>query len=289
MGSFASAALAQIYGNVNVSAGTPVSAVNASATIRYQGLSSTTRAKMRAEASTTRAANIEARQENMMQRETASADKEISARIDSLNNLIAKINGIKNVSATDKTTITASVQNEIAVMTSLKTKIDADTGTTTLRDDLKSITGDYRVYALIEPQIAILTAADRINQIISLMTIMQNKLQTRISALQSAGKDTSSLTSIMADITAKMADAQTQGSAAITATASLTPDQGNAAVAASNTAALKTGRADIKAGNTDLQAVRKDMETVLKGIRSLTPKGGISATTTVSATTSVTQ
>ncbi|MBU6370502.1 MAG: hypothetical protein KGH93_02015 [Patescibacteria group bacterium] len=276
------AASAQIYGDVNANITTSV--VNASATAEFQGSSSTTRAEMRTKASSTRAANMEARQANMMQREMTTADTEITNRINSLNNLIAKVNAMAKVSSSDKASITATIQAEINAMTSLKAKVDADTGTTTLRTDLKSITGDYRVYALVEPQIAILAAADRINQIVSLMTTVETKINARIAALQSAGIDVSAFASTTADISAKLGDAGVQSSAAVSATASLTPDQGNATVAASNAAALKTGRADIKAGNADLQAVRRDMEAAIIGIRKITPRGGLHATTTASTT-----
>lgn len=257
-------------------------AINASTTARFRNLSSTTRLQMEENASSTRAANIA----SMMQKAIVDADKEITARINSLNNLISKIESIKNVSDADKANIASTTQNEIATLTALKAQIDSDTSTTTMRDDLKSITGDYRIYALIEPQIEILTAADRINQIVSLMTIVENKLQARIAQLQSSGVDTSSLSSAMSDIASKIADATSQAGNAVSSTASLVPDQGNATVAASNAVALKAARADIKTGNSDLQTARKDMNTVLSGIRSITPRESATTSTTVSGTSS---
>lgn len=282
----------QIYGNVNVSVTAPSAAIGASTTVRFERTNATTSARiqMRAEASSTRSVNIAARQAQqaaMMQKILTTANTEITARINSLNDLISKINSIKNVSAADKASITLTTQNEISTMTALKAKIDTDTGTTTLRADLKSITADYRIYALIEPQLEILTAADRIDQIISLMATVQTKLQTRITALQSAGKDASALIATLADVSAKITDAQTQSSSAVSLTASLTPDQGDATVAAANAAAIKSARADIKTGNSDLQAAYKDLNSIVFGIKGLTPKASLSATTTVSASTTV--
>lgn len=248
-------------------------AANASATVRLGKFSSTTRAE-----------NVAARQAQAIQRMLTIADDQITARINSLNNLISRIQSIKNVSDADKASITSTIQSEITTLTSLKAKIDADTSTTTLKTDLQSVTADYRVYALVEPQIRILAAADRVNQIVSLMTVMENKLQTRISSLQSSGVDTSSLASSMSDIASKLADATTQAANAVSSTASLVPDQGNTAVAASNTAALKAARADIKNSNSDLQAVRKDMNNLLFGIRKITPRKGTISTTTASTT-----
>jgi len=247
------------------------SAQTANTALRFKGLSTTTRATMRAEASSTRAENMATREAAMIQKGIADADKAISMRITSLNNLLSRIESIKNVSAADKATIASTTQSEIDAMTALKTKIDADAATTTLRDDLKSITANYRVYALVEPQIQILAAADKINQIISLMNTVESKLQARITALP-AGANIASLSSAMSDIIAKIADAQTQAAAAVSKTATLVPDQGNAATASANTTALKGARADIRVGNSDLKTVRKDMNDVVSGIRKLVPK-----------------
>ena len=248
-----------------------------------------TPARLRNFSTTTRAANMAARQATMIQKGMTRGDNMIGARITSLNDLLTKIEAMKNVSDTDKASITTTVQNVIASLTSLQSKIASDTSTTSIKADVSSITADYRIYALVQPQISILAAADRINQIVSLMSVVESKLQTRITALQSSGVDTSSLTSAMSDIASKITDATTQATNAVSSTASLTPDQGNATVAASNTASLKAARTNIKTGNTDLQAARKDMNAVLLGIRSLIPKTGMLRTingTTTAPTTS---
>lgn len=242
--------------------------------------STTTRVQIRERASSTRAL----KNASAIQKAIADADKMINGRINSLNNLLTKIQSTKNISDADKAMIASTTQNEIATMTALKSKIDADTSTTTIRADLKSITADYRVYALVEPQIRILAAADKINQISSLMTATESKLQTRITALQSAGKDVTSLNSMISDMTAKITDAGTQASAAVSKTATLVPDQGNKTIADANLAALKIARADIKTGNSDLQTAKKDAENILKGVRKLTPRNGMTATTTASST-----
>lgn len=251
--------------------------------------STLTKAEMKAQANSTRIANLAARQAQTMQKLTADADKQITNRINSLNDSISKIEAIKNISTTNKATIASTTQNEIDSMNALKTKIESDTSTTTLKDDLKSITVDYRVYALIEPQIRILSAADRINQIISLMNTMETKLQARISTLQSSGVDTSSLVSIMSDITTKIADSETQAAAAITKTSSLTPDQGNTATATANSAAIKGAKADIRVGNSDLQTARKDMNNIVSEIRKLVPKGSENTTSSQASSTQTAQ
>ena len=197
----------------------------------------------------------------------ARGDKEIQARIDSLNQLNARVSGLKNVSAGEKANIASEVSTETASLTTLKAKIDADTDVTVARTDVKTITADYRIYALVMPQMHIAAAADRVGTIGAMMTALQPKLQTRITAAQTAGHDVTALNAAYADITAKVADANTQATNANSAVASLVPDQGNATVAASNKAAVEAARADLKNATNDLKAARADIKTITEGLK----------------------
>ena len=106
-------------------------------------------------------------------------------------------------------------------MNSLATQITADgNSTTSLKTDIQSITGSYRIFALIIPQGAIEAATDRIMTIVSDMTTIGTKLQARIGSSASA-----SVTSALADYNAKIADANTQAQAAASKISSLTPDR----------------------------------------------------------------
>ena len=214
----------------------------------------------------------------------ARSDTAISARIDALNKRLARINAMQKVSDAEKASATAEVQTQISDLTALKVKIDADTDGATARADAKTITGDYRIYALIIPQMSIIASADRISTLVGIATTLQTKLQTRITDAQNAGKNVTALQAAMTDMTAKLSDATTQGQNANTGVASLSPDQGNATVAASNKTALVASHADIMAGVTDLQAARKDIATIVAGLKAL---GTIKASSSTSATTTV--
>jgi hypothetical protein len=211
----------------------------------------------------------------------AKSDTAITKRLTSLATLNTKVQALKNVSATEKTNISNNIQTNISGLTSLKAKIDADTDVTVAATDAKTITGSYRIYALVIPQGYIASSADRVDTIDGLMTTLSAKLQSRITAAQSAGKNVTSLQASLTDLNAKVADSNTQAATAQSGVASLTPDQGNKTVLASNTAALKASRADIKTASADLKTARQDAKTIVDGVKS----DGV----TVSATTSVTQ
>lgn len=210
------------------------------------------------------------------------ADTEIDRRIQALTDLNTRIQAMQKVTDTFKSGVSASITNEINTLTALKAKIDADTDAATLKTDVQSITGSYRVFALVLPQGRIAAAADREVELVSMMSTVGAKLQARIQAAQQAGATTTSLTAALTDMAAKLQDAQKQAEAAVTASASLTPDNGDKAKMASNQAALKEARADIVVAQKDLAAARKDVATITSGLNKLNGSVHASSTTQVS-------
>lgn len=240
----------------------------------FAATSTTPRAGMRRNATST--AEAMANQEaKMVQR----AGTEISARVKAMNDLIARVGNMKNVASDTKSILEDTVQSEISELTSLGQKIQSDTSSTTLKDDLQSITRSYRIYALVIPQSQITATADRAITLANSMTTLGTNLATRIAQAQAAGKDVSSLQSTLSDFDAKVADAKAQAQAAITKVAGLKPDQGNQTLLQANTAALKDARTKVQAANKDLVAARKDAGTITKGLRAISPKSSSSTAT----------
>jgi len=213
------------------------------------------------------------------------ADQEITRRISALDALSTRVNAMVKLSASDKTSLSTTIQSQITLMNQLQTQIAADAAansTTSLKADIQSITKSYRIFILVIPQGAIEAASDRVMTVAGMMTTLSGKLQTRITAAQSAGADMSTSVSALADLNAKVADAQTQSQAAVTEVASLQPDNGVASVEASNTAALKDARSKIQAAQQDLIAARTDAGTIVKALIAV----NATASTTVTASTS---
>jgi hypothetical protein len=211
------------------------------------------------------------------------ADQELTRRISNLNSASTRDGDMKNLSASEKTSLQASISTEIGNLTGLKAKIDADTDATVLKTDVKSITNDYRVYMLVLPQGRIAAATDRVGTIVSEMQQLGTKLQARITTAQTAGKNVTAAQSAYTDMQAKLTDANTQAQAALSETQSLQPDQGNATVQASNTAAIKDALSKLKTAQSDLKAARADIKTIMDAV-----KGTGGASVNASSTTSVT-
>ena len=215
-----------------------------------------------------------------LQKIITKADADIAVRITALNELDARVQTMKNVSSAQRTTFSAEVQTDTAGLTALKAKIDADTDPSTALADAKTIFTAFRIYALFIPQGWILASADRIATVAGLLTTISTHIQERISADQTAGKDVTTLTAVLADMNAKIADATTQSTSAQAGVSSLVPDQGDKATMIANHTALVTARATIKKATTDLEAARKDVTTLMQGLRVL--EGNAPAATTTS-------
>jgi seryl-tRNA synthetase len=211
-------------------------------------------------------------------------DAEINARIKSLNNLITRISGMKNLSDAQKAELTASLQAQISSLTTLKAKIDSGTATSSLSTDIKSITQGNRVYALVMPKTEVLAAVDRLNTLIASLKTIAGKLQTRITEAQGKGVDVGSSTAKLADLNAKLTDATTQAQNAQAAVINLTPDNGDQSVIDSNKAALRTANTALKAAEKDVKIAGNDSREIVKtlGIHIDTQ---VTASTTASTTT----
>jgi hypothetical protein len=193
------------------------------------------------------------------------ANQEITRRIASLNALNSRVNAMQRISASDKSSLSSTIQAQISAMNSLQTKIEADANSSSsLKADVQSITASYRIFALIIPQGAIDAAADRAMTIVSDMTTVGAKLQARVSALGNSASAT--VISALADFNAKVADAKTQAQAAVSEISGLTPDQGNQTQMQANTSALKDARSKIQAAQKDFVAARQDAATIVKAL-----------------------
>jgi chromosome segregation ATPase len=214
----------------------------------------------------------------------ARAHSELQRRVDSLNAVNTRIQGLQEVTATFKQSLQNAVQTQISAFQALDAKIQADTDAATLKTDVQSITQSYRVYALVLPQIRIAAAADRAIAIVAMMQTLGTKLNARIQAAGTAGANVTALQTALNDLATKISDANTQAQASVTTTASLAPDNGDTTKMASNTAALKQGRTSLTTVGTDLKAARADIATIIKGLKAIGP---INTGATASSTTSV--
>lgn len=201
------------------------------------------------------------------------ANQEIDRRLKLLGNLSDRLEGAVKVTGETKASILANLEAQINALVALKAKIKAETSTTTLREHIKSITGSYRIFALVAPKASIAAYADRLNVLAGQMTDLGVKLQARIDA--ATGIDKSAAIAAMADFNAKVAEAKLDIKAALDLVAPLQPDNEDAAIAASNRAKLQEAKAKLEEARRGLEAARED----ISAIRNALPKVRMNATT----------
>ncbi len=209
------------------------------------------------------------------------ANQEINRRLQGLQALATRIQDMQKLSGTEKDNLASSIQAQETELTALQTKVAADTDLPTLRTDLQSITKSYRIYLLVIPQGAITAATDRVLTIVDNLSIIATKLQTRITAAQSAGSDVAALQTSLTDLSTKVSDAQTQAQTAVAEISGLTPDQGDPTKLQANTQMLKDARSKLKTAMSDLQAARQDAVSIVKELKAM---GGIGTTATTTST-----
>jgi hypothetical protein len=214
---------------------------------------------------------------------TTRADAEITRRINALNALAGRINEMTRLSATDKTNLSTSIAGQVTAMNTLQAQITADAAannTSSLKTDVQSIASSYRIFILVLPQGSIEAASDRVLTIVGTMNDLSAKFSTRISAAQAAGNDVTAANASLADMNAKVSDANTQATAAASEVVSLTPDNGNATIEASNTAALKDAHSKILAAQQDFLTARADALAIIQDLAGFKVSVGAAATAT---------
>lgn len=214
------------------------------------------------------------------------AGQEIDRRIAGLNKLLTSIGEMKRVSDADKTSINTNIQAQITSLTDLRAKIAADTDLMALKEDVKSITESYRIYALVIPKGHVLATSDAIATAINSLTDIGTKLQARISEAQAAGKDVTDLQSLVSDFTMKIADAKVQVQNTMSAVSPLVPDMGDKTKADANKAALQLAKTSLKTANQDLKGARLDANKIMTALKKLkiSPKATSTPATTATST-----
>ncbi len=188
-------------------------------------------------------------------------DRLTTDRITALANLQARITGAKKLSDAQKAAFSATISTNTASMVALKAKIDADTDVSVLTADIHSIFTDYRIYAIVKPQIGMAAGADAMGVNVTDFATLSAKLQTRIDALVD-GSTKSQAQAALNDMNAKVADAKTNADAAFAEIANLAPDHGDVTIKAANKAAVADAHTKMQIRRDDMSHAHADIKTI---------------------------
>ncbi|HUC79212.1 MAG TPA: hypothetical protein VMQ58_03140 [Candidatus Saccharimonadales bacterium] len=135
------------------------------------------------------------------------AVSEIGQRLTTLNNLDVQVSQSTKLNSTDKSLLSTEIQGEIDGLSSLKTKLLADTTVPQANSDEASIFSVYRVYALMIPKVAVLSMADNQQNIEVKLTTLSQNLQIKISTAKTAGKNTTTVSSQLVTMNSSISSA----------------------------------------------------------------------------------
>ncbi len=193
-----------------------------------------------------------ARLQNIITRGT----NEINRRLTTLNALSSKISGAQKLSSSDKAALTTEVTNEINGLTTLKTKLAADTDVTTAASDAQGIITDYRVYLLVVPQVNLVRTADDQQVAEGKLTTLAGKLASRVNSSSSTA-----IQNDLSDMNSKISTAQNLSSSVETTVLGLTPS-------GYTTGELSSYRDQLKTAQNDIQAAATDAKTIIASLKS---------------------
>lgn len=203
------------------------------------------------------------------EKQRAIGEREIDRRVEALAALITRVGDLKRLNADAKTSVVTSLTAQGQALTALKAKIAADTDEATLKADVKSVTDAYRVFALVIPQGRIVVMADTEVYVSDALLTLGAKLDARLKAAQTAGKDVTALGAQLTDLGTKATDAKTQAQAAIALIANLQPDGGDKTKMEANLKALNDARAKLKLGRDDIAAARQDAIKIVNALKEM--------------------
>lgn len=195
------------------------------------------------------------------------AMQEVERRAAALEKTAARLKTMKRVSEEQKNALQSAIQSQLDALASLKDKILADADLSALRTDAQSIDNSYHLFALALPQSATIAAADRALSLADTMTVLGDKLETRIQEAETIGKNVAPLKTALTEYRSKVADAKTRAQSAIDQVENLTPDQGDKTKMAANLLALKEARTQIQQAQQDFVAARKAAKAIVQELR----------------------
>ncbi|MET4783429.1 hypothetical protein [Glaciihabitans sp. UYNi722] len=191
----------------------------------------------------------------------AAGASKTSQRIASLHTTIGKATANAGLTASDRSTILKTLNSDLTGMTTVATKIAADTTSAQAAADYKTIFSTYRVYAVGLPQARFAAAADSMTTTLPKLGATEKRLSALLAG-KDASKSTAALQADLSDMTAQIAKAASASSGVAASVLAVTPAQydSNHAVLSAAKQSVLTARAAVKQAHADALAVRSALK-----------------------------
>ena len=170
-----------------------------------------------------------------------------------------RINGAADLTAADKSALLGIESSDASGLTALDTTIQGDTTLEEARTDCKKIVSGYHVYALFDPQVHLVIAADAISGANTKVSALATQLQQKLD-----GNTNPAVKAALADLAKHVAGSESAVTGVSSSVLALTPSgyPGNKPTLQTAQKSLTTARADLKQARTDIDTIRDALKTV---------------------------
>lgn len=186
----------------------------------------------------------------------------IDRRATALDRLSGRIASDTSLTDGHRSTLDGIVSNARSAMSTLRPQVEADADAASLRTHCESVVKDYRVFALVAPQVHITRGADAASAAVSRLADAESKISDAIATAKAAGKDTAQAEADAATFSAAIDKVESDVSGLADSVLAITPADYNADshVLDAPRAQGRTVREDAKAVRTAGTAVRASLK-----------------------------
>lgn len=188
----------------------------------------------------------------------AAGDCEVARRLTTIANLKSKVASSKALTSSDQSALTAILDSSHDGLVAQQGKIDGDTTLAAVAADVHAVFTDYRVYALVARQVALVSADDLVAAASNRLDTVAGDISKAIDAGQAAGKDESAAAGHLAAMQSAVDAASSAVDGQAAKVLALTPAQWNAGsagpVLAADRGAVVTARSDLATATREARA-----------------------------------
>jgi cell pole-organizing protein PopZ len=172
------------------------------------------------------------------------AHEAINRRLETLARLAARVRDNRHLSDAHRVALSDLLEAQRRGLSALDEKIQADTGSETLKTDVKAIVTDYRVYLLTVPKVHLVIGADTELAAAAKLDEVATRLQAKVDEAAAAGEDVAEAQRHLDAMKGKDSETRTRASGVAGAVLPLVPQDypGNKPVLEAGQTALKAGR-----------------------------------------------
>lgn len=182
---------------------------------------------------------------------------EIDRRLDTITRLQALVHEANVLTPDHATALNQILTSSETGLKALRVQIAGDTTVAATAKDVRRIFSEYRIYALVTRQVALVRADDRVDAAAARLTTVAGKLNTAIEKAASKGKDVTAAETHLAALNAAIAAARAEVAGDATAVLAQTPASWNTG----------TAKPILDAAHASVVAARHDLRTAVAEAR----------------------